>query len=1513
MDSKLSRWCDGLIEAGWLTAVIAIPLFFNIHSDRVFEPDKLTLLRSIALLMSAAWMVKFIDGQRWRDLKWLRWRDEDSIWRKPFVLPVFSLVVVYLISTALSVTPRISWAGSYQRLQGTYTTLSYIVVFALMAATIRTRAQVSRVVTAVIITSIPISFYALLQHFDLDPLPWGGNVVRRVAGHMGNAIFIAAYLIMVVPLTIARIIDAFTKILSDEELAVADVIRSSIYIFAVAIQLIAIYWSQSRGPWLGLFVGLFAFILVVLVSLRNTASETGRFRAGEAGKALALSVGGTAVLFTAFYFLFDALSATGRFAALAGSAVSIVAFAAAVGLVALAIFVMIAARQGWRWLWLSWLLLAFIGAVWLTAFNFGDELEAQYGETAVLGPVTDAFVAWQDLPAVGRLGKLLESDRSTGKVRVLIWEGALDLLAVHEPLQFPNGEEDGYNFLRPLFGYGPESMYVAYNRFYPPELATVEARNASPDRSHNETFDALVITGGIGFLVWQFLYLSVFYYGFRWLGVVQSNRDRNLLVAAWIGGAVLVTAVIVQAMGLPFFGVAIPFGSIMGLVVYLIYYALTAQSSVQPPGSQPDDADEDARDPFRVDRLLLAALLAATLAHYVEINFGIAIAATRIHFFIYAALMFLIGYGLPRLRETAVAETTVARKRRRAPRTAASEGAWTPLLLFAFMMALMIGIIGYEFMTYSLPPDVTIQTPADLTAGDIFNQSFFINARKGFVDSPFIYLMVLLTWSLGTLAGVSEMVKNGELKFTAVSNPLDPRRKQMVLAVLGATAVFSLGYRFFTPAESVGATAALGRSLLFFWTALAVWAAVRLITNMPASRLAAGLVALIGLIFALPVLIAGGTVFALVTAVFSLLILYLLWERPWSNVLLPIGVTASLSLSIGLIYAFVQAILLRESLLYTMFFQGVEPISGLYRLFFHPQVQIESIAQLRVLEANLSGYFLSAFYVFVILLLFVSAVALARPAARRLREAGSMPAYVSLLLLFIFAFIAIGRTNTRIIQADIVYKRGKPFDEQATRNRDSETWDAAIGIYEHALELAPEEDFYYLFLGRAYLEQSTIAEDVAVQTDLLRTAETRLLEAQDINPLNTDHTANLARLNTRWVQLSGSDAEKEARIAVSAKYYEEALALSPQNSVIRNEYARLAYDLMRDCDTALALYDESAAIDPYYAVTFFARADAYVGCAANAPEEVKLDYYEQAVGSLEEGLVLNAENGRAWLQTAQIYQELGRYDEALAAYEEVRLNNDGLIPPWNLDFLIANLHLQMGDEATALALAEQALAAAPAEAAAQIQQFITQITGEEAAAPAETELAGEMVEMGEERPLAQLDPAARNNYYDAYPPTVIDTAQTYEAVIVTAHGEMRIRLFDDEAPLTVNNFVFLANQGFYDGTTFHRVIEGFMAQGGDPSASGSGGPGYQFADETENGLSFDRRGLLAMANAGPATNGSQFFITFDAAPWLDGNHTIFGELVAGDEVLAALTVRDPATAVAPGDVIERIEIVEKGS
>ena len=160
------------------------------------------------------------------------------------------------------------------------------------------------------------------------------------------------------------------------------------------------------------------------------------------------------------------------------------------------------------------------------------------------------------------------------------------------------------------------------------------------------------------------------------------------------------------------------------------------------------------------------------------------------------------------------------------------------------------------------------------------------------------------------------------------------------------------------------------------------------------------------------------------------------------------------------------------------------------------------------------------------------------------------------------------------------------------------------------------------------------------------------------------------------------------------------------------------------------------------------------------------------------------------------------------------------------------------------------------------------------------------------------------------PEMTIDSTKSYSATLQTENGDIILQLFATESPFTVNNFVFLARQGYYDGVTFHRVIAGFMAQGGDPTGTGAGGPGYNFDDEVDNDLSFDRQGLLAMANAGPGTNGSQFFITYAPTPHLTGKHTIFGEVIQGMNVALAIPPRDPQRDNDPGVVIESIRIVE---
>ena len=162
----------------------------------------------------------------------------------------------------------------------------------------------------------------------------------------------------------------------------------------------------------------------------------------------------------------------------------------------------------------------------------------------------------------------------------------------------------------------------------------------------------------------------------------------------------------------------------------------------------------------------------------------------------------------------------------------------------------------------------------------------------------------------------------------------------------------------------------------------------------------------------------------------------------------------------------------------------------------------------------------------------------------------------------------------------------------------------------------------------------------------------------------------------------------------------------------------------------------------------------------------------------------------------------------------------------------------------------------------------------------------------------------------APPSGALDTSKTYAATFKTEKGDISVELFADRAPRTVENFVNLARAGFYDGTTFHRVIGGFMAQGGDPTGTGTGGPGYQFGDEFHPSLRHDSPGILSMANAGPGTNGSQFFITFGPTPHLDDRHSVFGKVTAGMDVLRSLRERDPQRDRQPGDRIDTIEISE---
>jgi cyclophilin family peptidyl-prolyl cis-trans isomerase len=184
-------------------------------------------------------------------------------------------------------------------------------------------------------------------------------------------------------------------------------------------------------------------------------------------------------------------------------------------------------------------------------------------------------------------------------------------------------------------------------------------------------------------------------------------------------------------------------------------------------------------------------------------------------------------------------------------------------------------------------------------------------------------------------------------------------------------------------------------------------------------------------------------------------------------------------------------------------------------------------------------------------------------------------------------------------------------------------------------------------------------------------------------------------------------------------------------------------------------------------------------------------------------------------------------------------------------------------------------------------------------------------EAGTPSALAQCQRTGEKQFAAA-PPMIIDQQKTYTATIQTEKGNIVLELFAKDTPITTNNFVFLACHGFYDGLTFHRVIPGFVAQGGDPTGTGAGGPGYTIPDEPDV-ASFDAPGMLSMAKAGANTTGSQFFITYAPVTRLDANFTVFGRVTEGMDVLERLTPRDPAQTpgAPPGDKILRVDIEEK--
>ncbi|MBI4835282.1 MAG: O-antigen ligase family protein [Planctomycetes bacterium] len=275
--SILGKLCEQFLEAGWLAALILSAFFMNIYTQRMFEPDKAALVRSLAILMVIAVIIKFLEKGKSVSNTQANTAPETikpivSAWnsiRKSIILPAIIFYFSYLISSLLSVLPWNSFLGSYDRLQGLYTTSAYFVIFIIAVMHIKTLAQINRIINAVILTSIPVMAYGLTQKLGWDPVPWQSmDPTVRISSTMGNPIFMAAYLIMVVPITLGKMFGLISY--KEKSRGWIFWLKISLYIIVIALQILCIALSQSRGPLLGLIGGFVIFLISYSIVYKKT-------------------------------------------------------------------------------------------------------------------------------------------------------------------------------------------------------------------------------------------------------------------------------------------------------------------------------------------------------------------------------------------------------------------------------------------------------------------------------------------------------------------------------------------------------------------------------------------------------------------------------------------------------------------------------------------------------------------------------------------------------------------------------------------------------------------------------------------------------------------------------------------------------------------------------------------------------------------------------------------------------------------------------------------------------------------------------------------------------------------------------------------------------------------------------------------------------------------------------------------------------------------------------------------
>jgi hypothetical protein len=586
----LAAFCESLIECGWLLAIVTTPLYFNIYSFRVFEPDKAALLRFIAILVVAAWLIEWLSVPR-RGIGDPK-RMLQALYRHPLAAPVLFIAFTDTLATGFSVVPRVSLLGSYVRLQGTLTTSAYIVVFMAAATHLRRLDQVKRVIGAVALSSLPITLYALIQHFGLDPLaPWSVDVRERPPANLGNPVFLGGYLAMSTLVVLGLLTAQIRRASANYAAAPARIGVALAYGVVLTLNLVAMLLTESRGPQLALYIGLVCYLC-----LATTVPVVKR-----------------------------------------------PAMIALLVLVVAPIFVGVRAVRG------------------------GTVQQAQEHIAA-------------------RWASALDVGHGSVGVRIAIWKGVIDLVTTKAALELPDGRRDAWRALRPVIGYGPESLPVTFRIAAQPDLARLEGRPVFVDRAHNETLDILATTGVLGVIGYLWLFAAIVWRGLKSLGWLGSRRVRSRLSFLALTCSVVTAIMLTAWQGLALLVIAIPLGAVFGLLLYLGLSVLSRHSHPVAGRVLPGDAS-----------IVLISLLSATIAHFIEINFGVATVATRTHFWLIAALLALdVTTLVPEVESRVPSKTPLRQKaEREAPR-------WMEASVAGLLVAAVLATLAHDYFVFDI-------------------------------------------------------------------------------------------------------------------------------------------------------------------------------------------------------------------------------------------------------------------------------------------------------------------------------------------------------------------------------------------------------------------------------------------------------------------------------------------------------------------------------------------------------------------------------------------------------------------------------------------------------------------------------------------------------------------------------------------------------------------------------------------------------------------------------------------